>query len=161
MRASPIYDLRQSSVRLNKLLNWERLCPVREGQGVQLNVKMSIKSHKSKILNQGIHEESASGLETCQSSWNQDYISVKHNIFYYAVTFTWATCFDSFQVIFRPSFIKIQILLSTPTMHYGIPNAYNFNYDNVWMKVTSVLLHRYSIQFIHSLKTNQVSYLHL
>jgi hypothetical protein len=37
-----------------------------------------------------------------------------------------------FSVIFRPSFYKIQILLSTLKMHYGTPNAYNFwYYDTV------------------------------
>jgi hypothetical protein len=49
----------------------------------------------------------------------------QHKIFYYAVTFTWATCLDSFLSHLQALF-KIQILLPTLKMHHGIPNAYNF-----------------------------------
>jgi hypothetical protein len=69
---------------------------------------------------------SACHPEVFTDTWKHAYISVKHNLPYYAVTFTWATCFDSFSKSSSGPFLRYRSLLLTLKMHCGIPNACNF-----------------------------------
>ena len=85
MRAIPIYHLRQSSVRLTKLSNREPLRPVREVQGIQLNVKMSIKSEKKQDPNKKLHEKSRSEFGTYQSTLLKFKFFISLNGVYYFV----------------------------------------------------------------------------
>ena len=50
-------------------------------------------------------------------------VSVEYNELYYCIRVFWATCFDSYRVIFRPFKNQIQDKMSLK-MHCGIPNAY-------------------------------------
>jgi len=43
--------------------------------------------------------------------------------FYYAVTFIWATCFDSFLNHLQSLLLRFESLLPTLKMHYGIPKS--------------------------------------
>jgi len=76
------------------------------------------------------------------------YISQKQPFLYYAVTLTWATCFDSFLSHLQALFLRYRSLLPILKMHCGIPNAHNF----CIMQLYSCMFHQfYYMDTAHSL----------
>ena len=90
---------------------------------------------------------SACHPEVFTDTWKQYFISVKHKLFNYVVTFTCATCFDSFLSHLQALFIRYRSLLPTLKMHYGIPNAYNF----LWHCIGWIFDHFHYMDRVHSL----------